>query len=214
MTARPKITTLEENNARTGFFEREQFEAVRAKLSAPLQHLVTAAYITGWRVKSELQRLQWRHVDFDGGMLRLDPEMSKNKNGRVFPFTAELRALLETQRTYTNRIQRERGTVIPWVFHRKGAPIRYFYQSWATACRKAGCPGRIPHDFRRSAVRNLVRAGISERVAMTMTGHKTRCVFERYNIVSPGDLTEAARKLDEVAGTIAGTTGTDKAASG
>ncbi len=71
-------------------------------------------------------------------------------------------------------------------------------KAWAAAFKKAGVPGRILHDFRRTAVRNLVRAGVPEWVAMQMTGHKTRSVFERYNIVSETDLMEAARRLDKI----------------
>jgi integrase len=78
----------------------------------------------------------------------------------------------------------------------KGKRITTFIKAFRAACTKAGCPGRIPHDLRRTAVRNLVRAGIPDGVAMQMTGHKTRSVFERYNIVSECDLVEAARKLN------------------
>ena len=75
-----------------------------------------------------------------------------------------------------------------------------FYQAWRRARVAAGCPGSIPHDFRRSAIRNMVRAGIPERVAMNLTGHKTRSVFERYNVVSDGDLRDASRRLGHTGG--------------
>jgi integrase len=200
----PYIPTLKENDTRTGFFEREQFEQIHKHLPDYVQPVITFAYITGWRTLSEILPLEWRHVDFQAGTVRLDPQMAKNKEGREFPFTAELRKVLEEQRARAATLRREEGIVCPWVFPRRGKRFASYRKSWATACKKAGLPGRIPHDFRRTAVRNLVRAGVSEKVAMQMTGHKTRSVFERYNIVSPQDLVEAARRLDGAAGIVSG----------
>ena len=79
-----------------------------------------------------------------------------------------------------------------------------YNKAWRKARTDAGCPARIPHDFRRTAVRNLVRASVPERVAMQLTGHKTRAVFERYNIVSAADLRDAAQRLDRAAERYAG----------
>jgi integrase len=122
--------------------------------------------------------------------------------------TIELKRLLEEQRAKTMAIERQAGQIIPWVFHRSGKPIKSFKVAWQGACRRAGPPDRLFHDFRRTAVRNMVRAGIPERVAMQMAGHKTHAIFDRYHIVSEGDLREAARKLSgtaSVMGTISGT---------
>lgn len=134
----------------------------------------------------------------------------------MFPLTTDLRRLLETQQPEHLKLKKA-GVIEPWVFFRmveKGRrgpkelkPITAFGNAWKNACIAAGCPGRIPHDLRRTAVRTLVRAGIPERVAMQMTGHKTRSVFERYNIVNDADLEEAARRLNQfIAGTNPGTT--------
>lgn len=93
-------------------------------------------------------------------------------------------------------LQRQTGQIIPLVFHDNGHSIVNDDKRWRWACQAAGLPGKIVHDFRRTAVRNMVRAGIPERVAMQMAGHKTRSVFDRYHSVSDGDLQEAARRLD------------------
>src|SRR5207249_1657540 len=121
-----------------------------------------------------------------------------NKQARTFPMTQELAALLEEQRAKRDAIQKKTGAICPWVFTYNGKPFRSYRTAWDRACIKAGLPGKIPHDFRRTAVRNLIRAGIPERVAMQMCGHKTRAVFDRYNIVNEGDMDEAAKKLNGV----------------
>jgi integrase len=203
LLSKPHIPMLAENNVRQGFFELGQFEAVRRHLPEHHRSVVTFAYITGWRRNSEILPLQWLRVDFSAGMVRLEVGTTKNKEGREFPLDVidELRTTLEDQWQKTQILHREKGIIIPWVFWRwEGERIMDFRKAWKTACQKAGAPGGIKHDFRRTAVRNLVRAGVPEKIAMIMTGHKTRSVFDRYDIVSEEDLREAGRKLNAMMG--------------
>jgi integrase len=190
----PEIEMLAENNTRKGFFERDQFERVREHLPADIQPLATVAYHTGWRIASELLTRQWRHVDLDNAWLRLDPGETKNGDGREFPLEdEELRQTLVTQLERTRELEKATGQIIPWVFHRNGKPIKDFRGAWKAACRQAGVQ-RIGHDFRRTAVRNLERAGAPRSAAMRMTGHKTESVYRRYAITDAAMLKEAGQK--------------------
>jgi integrase len=205
IATKPTIKLLPESAPRSGFFEREQYEAVLKHLPEPIRPVVTFAYITGWRVHDEVLPLEWRQVDFAAREVRLDAGTTKNREGRVFPMTADLRAMLTAQWAAQERLK-QAGIIFPQVFFREVAEgrggkkhpkvITSFNKSWKLACRLAGCPGRIPHDMRRTAIRNFVRSGTAENVAMKLSGHKTRSVFDRYDIVSGADLREAARKLD------------------
>ena len=140
-----------------------------AQFPDDLQPVFTVAYLTGWRVKSELLTRQWAHVD--------------------------VRAVLERQRARTWAIEKATRTIIPWLFHRSGRPIKSFRRAWLTACTAAGPSGRIPHDFRRTAVRNLERAGVPRSTAMKRVGHKTESIYRRYAIVDEAMLKEGAAKL-------------------
>jgi len=192
----PYIPSLTENNVRTGFFEYEDFLALRNALPAFLRPVVTFGYYTGWRV-AEVRTLQWRQVNLDAAEVRLDPGTTKNGKGRVIYLDGELLDIMKEQRAFVLSLQRERGEIVPWVFVNPDTAdrIRYFRRPWVHACKQVGLEGRIFHDFRRTAVRNMVRAGVPEVVAMSISGHRTRSVFDRYNIVSEEDLREAARRV-------------------
>ena len=205
LSTRPYIPMLEEHNARQGFLDHAGFQGLRAALPGYLQDPVAFLYFSGWRV-SEMRGLEWRDVDLAGRVVRLRPELSKNKDGRVLPLNGELLAVIE-------RAYAVRRLDCANVFHVDGQPIGDFRKAWWRACIKAGLgamvtvespagpkreyQGLIVHDFRRTAVRNMVRAGIPERVAMALSGHKTRAIFDRYNIVSEADLTAATERLHQ-----------------
>lgn len=178
---------LLENGPRQGFFEHGEYQRVRKHLPAPYRDVLDFAYYSGWR-RREILGLRWEEVDLPGGVIRLSPARSKTRTGRVLPISSPLVEVLK-------RRARKRSRKDHVVFKRDGVTVRAWRKAWGQACAAAGIPGRLLHDCRRTAARNLIRAGIPERVAMTLTGHKTRSVFDRYNIVNERELHEAGNKL-------------------
>jgi integrase len=203
---------LKESNVRKGFFEASEYKALKDTLPEELRPIVAFGYHSGWRI-SEILGLAWDRMDLHEGTARLEPGKTKNEEGRTFYMNREL---MEEMRV----VHRKRRLGRPYVFHRNGESIKGFRKAWIRACIKVGLceplkdehgnpilvkgrkggekvakiPTKIFHDFRSPAIRDMVRAGISERVAMEASGHKTRNVFDRYDIVTDQDLRDAARK--------------------
>lgn len=186
----PYIPMLKTNNTRKGFFEHGDFIALRNALPEYLKCFVTFAYKSGWRY-TEIRNLTWAQVDLNAGTASLEVGETKNDEARTIYLDDELKEMLSQQW----KKQKKAKVVLPWVFpNRKGTgKIVDIRKAWGTACEDAKIGTRLFHDFRRTAVRNMVRAGIPERVAMMVSGHKTRSVFERYNIVNSEDLKNAAK---------------------
>jgi len=198
----PEIEVLEEDNIRTGFVEHAMFARLEEELPEHLRALALTGFVTGWRKRMLLSR-RWRNVDLESGWLRMEPGETKNKKGINFPLgkVRRLKAALEAQRDRKLEIERRTGHIIEHLFfyyegQRAGEPILDFRGAWEAACRRAGCPGLLFHDLRRTAVRNLVRSGVAESVAMKFTGHLTASVFKRYAIEDEKMLEEGGAKLD------------------
>ena len=221
----PYIPMLKENNVRKGFFEHEQFIALRNELPDYLKPYATFGYKIGWR-HQELALLTWNDVDLVNWIVTLKVGETKNKEARTVYLDQELKGMLES--LWEKR--KKSGKIVPFVFPSQDGTgsIINFRRAWNTACRKTGIgygykisekyahdwQGKLPagpifHDLRRTAVRNMVRAGIPERVAMMVSGHKTRSVFDRYNIVNDADLKMASamqeKYLENQMGTDMGT---------
>lgn len=141
----------------------------------------------------EIVMLRWEQIDLERGLLRLEPGTTKNNQGRLIPLVKEVTEALWQWKQQTLH----RYPACPWVCHFRGERLeRVPKTTWRNACEQVGLKGKLFHDLRRTAVRNMVRAGIAERVAMAISGHRTRSVFDRYNIVDQQDFLEAKERLD------------------
>jgi Phage integrase family len=193
-------------NARQGFFHLHEFDRFSEHLSPFTRGIFTFTYLTGWRISEGCSR-EWRHVDFDEGFIRLEREAAKEKSDRVFPFAVlpELQACLKEQLELAERLSRKLGIAIPWVFftergtrfNSRSGPNSALRKAWTRGLAAAGLGPRLIHDFRRSACRNLVQAGVPESEAMKLTGHKTDRVFRDYNISTFEDRKVSVAKVAE-----------------
>lgn len=214
----PFFPTLKTENVRSVFFSEEEYQKLERALADVLEQgrdvgndwlrpFVVAARWIGAR-RDELLALERRQMDLDTGKIVLEAGATKNGESRVIYLPAPALSALRAWDERTREVERERGTIVRRVFHRNGRPIREFpYSVWHAACEAAGIAGRRwVHDFRRTAARSYRRSGVSEGVVMKILGHKTRSIFERYNIKNEDDLREAAQAVSEMGKT--GETGT------
>lgn len=188
----PKIRFYKPNNARKGFLPREKFDELLGHLPIHFRPLITFLYFCGVRLGEALQ-IEWSQVDLDRAVIRIEDEQAKTGEARTVPLPDDLIQMLR-------QVEDKTGTVFD------GTNLR---KAWNKACDTCGLgtldpvdkqknrryTGLIVHDLRRSAIRNLMKAGVNERVAMAISGHKTRAVFDRYHIVDETDVVQAMRKV-------------------
>jgi integrase len=186
----PYFPMITETHVRQGFLTDDQYAKLRDALGPDLRPLFVCGYETGVR-RSELLSCEWDWIDFDSGTISLPSHVTKTKEGRTVPIIdGDMRDLLTAAK-------QERDANWPdskWVFNRQGEQIISFRSAWDKAATVAGVPELTFHDLRRTAVRNMRRAGVPQVIRMAISGHKTDSMERRYNIVDGDDL-EVAKKF-------------------
>jgi integrase len=192
---RMKLRKLSEHgNARRGFFERDEVDRLVAVLPEHLADLVRFAYVTGWR-KGEIVGLRWEMVNTTDGTITLPDSKT---GSRVLALDGEVAEILARREAARLTERQGEPLVAAYVFHFKGRSVGDFKRGWASALVKAGLTGKLFHDLRRTGVRNMIRRGVPETVAMSISGHRTRSTFDRYNITSTEDQRKAMRAVSTV----------------
>lgn len=183
----PYIAKLDEDNARQGFIEHGQYLVLREAMPDHLKTLLVVGYHCGNRM-GELRKLRWPQVDLESREIRIQTSQAKGKKPRTLPIYGDMVEWLEWQ-------ARRRAPGCDLVFHWNGKPLGSHLKGWDRACTTAGLAGLHFHDLRRSAIRNMERAGIPRHVAMQISGHRTESVYRRYDIIVGEDLQVAGKKL-------------------
>jgi len=186
----PQFPRLEERNVRTGFLTDEQYTALAkgcASAGLWLRAMLEVGYTYGWRIE-ELKSMRVRQVDLAARIIRLEPGTTKNRDGREVTMTDSVYFLLSS----CTHGKGPDDFVFTW---QDGKPVRDFRGTWANVCKGAAVPALLFHDLRRTAARNLRRAGVAEGVIMKIGGWRTRSVFERYAIVTQSDVADAICRL-------------------
>lgn len=189
----PYIGHLDEDNVREGFAEADEYAKVLPLLSDTFKRIYTFAYYKGWRI-SEVIEIRRSWVDLSLGLVRLERRVSKNKSARIIALEDEVLQVVKEAYAISEKYRSD------YLFtHHNGRQISRstLYRHTKEAFRAAGYPDRVFHDLRRTAYRHVLRATGNDKVAMNTTGHKTRAVADRYNIVSVDDMIEAAQKVSE-----------------
>jgi integrase len=158
------VELLQGENVRKGFLAPAEFAALAEKIpSTDVRDLVTFLYNAGWR-SGEGKSLEWSEVDLERNMIRLPAEKSKSKKPRNLPIIGALLEIIDRRLTV-------RRLDCPYVFHRNGKQVKSFRKAFKAAAAEVENSGLVPHDMRRSAVRNFRRAGLSEHEVMKLSGH-------------------------------------------
>jgi integrase len=186
----PRIPKLKEDNVREGFLERHQYRAILGALPDPVKPVFVVAYHLGMRT-GELLRLKRDWIDLQEGLIYVNGRVTKNKKAKTAPIYGDMKGWLEMLLTRGSIKVPKTKELFIW---EDGSPIKDFRGSWEKATEAAGFPGLLFHDLRRTAVRNMIRAGVPEKVAMEVSGHKTAAMLWRYNITDTRDIVEAGKR--------------------
>jgi len=181
----PKFPVMRETGIRQGTYTREEFERIVGKLAPHLKAVAWFGYLTGRR-RGELLQIRWEDVNLEEGFITIRANTTKTGQPDRLPVTEELMAVIQAMPRSGE-----------WLFMYRGQRLKHFQKGWRRATRQAGLPGKLFHDLRRTVATDLINAGVSQKTAMAITGHKTTAVFLRYQIVRQDEVKSALDKLND-----------------